>query len=39
VDVELQDGKDTITWSLNKDSSFTVRSMYWYLIDSDIKVF
>jgi len=36
-DVELHDGF-TITWSLNKDSSFTVWSMCRYLSNSGIKV-
>jgi hypothetical protein len=38
VNINLQAGKDTITWTLSKSGTFTVKSMYKYLINNDIKV-
>jgi hypothetical protein len=38
LNVNLQEGRDIFTWSLQANGSFTVHSMYKNLVNSDIKV-
>ena len=36
--INLQEGRDTFTWSLQANGFFTIQSIYKNLVDSGIKV-
>jgi hypothetical protein len=38
VNINLHEGKDIFIWSLQENGSFSLRSMYKYLISSRIRV-
>ena len=38
LNINLQEGRDTFTWSLQANDCFTVNSMYKNLVNSGVKV-